>query len=337
MSWIFAFFRAKSVDSDVQNQNRKTPLFPTYRLKNAIEFPILKKTTSSCWLGGSKTPNFKQHKGIDMYKKIFTGSRKIVWLLPICCLTIACGPSYRTTHTYTTPSSSEGRMCVLQCQNIKSKCEQIQDMSKEHCEYREDREYDRCEERQEKKKKNKRSICFRGSCSANYVKCEKHYKSCYQACGGTVKSVTTCVRNCDKIWLFLSLLPDCSLCRYWPRTRHRRIPSPFINTWMHRAYCTWPANRPPELRQKQFYSKNYKVSPACVLHLTNKPSGHYWGSFCKRFWQSEDRPVINKILASVGEATGSPGWDDYDQDMPVEENGLSIPEYEFDQCVSGWE
>lgn len=57
----------------------------------------------------------------------------------------------------------------------------------------------------------------------------------------------------------------------------------------------------------------------------------------------QDKPVINKILESVGEATepptlskarGPPVWDDYNQDIPVDENGLSIPEYEFDQCVS---
>jgi len=27
-------------------------------------------------------------------------------------------------------------------------------------------------------------------------------------------------------------------------------------------------------------------------------------------------------------------WDGYNQDMPVAENGQSIPEYEFNQCVS---
>ena len=52
---------------------------------------------------------------------------------------------------------------------------------------------------------------------------------------------------------------------------------------------------------------------------------------------------INKILESVGEATkppslsparGPPGWDDYNQDILVDENGLSISEFEFDQCVS---
>ncbi len=56
----------------------------------------------------------------------------------------------------------------------------------------------------------------------------------------------------------------------------------------------------------------------------------------------QDKPVINKILKSVGEATESPSlssargppcWDDYNQDSPVDENGL-FPEYEFDQCVS---
>jgi len=58
----------------------------------------------------------------------------------------------------------------------------------------------------------------------------------------------------------------------------------------------------------------------------------------------QDKPVINKILDSVGEPTeppvlsparGPPGWDDYNQDMPVDNvNGQSIPEYEFNQYVS---
>ena len=57
----------------------------------------------------------------------------------------------------------------------------------------------------------------------------------------------------------------------------------------------------------------------------------------------QDKLVINKILESVGEATeppelsparGPPSWDDYEQDMSVDENGVSIPEYEFNQCVS---
>ncbi len=56
----------------------------------------------------------------------------------------------------------------------------------------------------------------------------------------------------------------------------------------------------------------------------------------------QDKPVINKILESVGEAIkpptlsparGPPSWDDYNQDMPVDENGLTIPEYEFDQSA----
>jgi len=57
----------------------------------------------------------------------------------------------------------------------------------------------------------------------------------------------------------------------------------------------------------------------------------------------QDKTVINKILESVGEMTeppalsparGPPGWDDYDQDEPADENGQSVPEYEFNQGVS---
>jgi len=57
----------------------------------------------------------------------------------------------------------------------------------------------------------------------------------------------------------------------------------------------------------------------------------------------QDKPVINKILKSVGEAIeppvlsparGPPGWDDYNQDLSVAENKQSIPDFEFNQCVS---
>ncbi len=55
----------------------------------------------------------------------------------------------------------------------------------------------------------------------------------------------------------------------------------------------------------------------------------------------QDKPVIKKILESVSEPTeppafspahGPPGWDDY---VPIDErDGLSVPDYEFNQCVS---
>ncbi|MCP3853037.1 MAG: hypothetical protein GY694_22830 [Gammaproteobacteria bacterium] len=66
----------------------------------------------------------------------------------------------------------------------------------------------------------------------------------------------------------------------------------------------------------------------------------------------QDKPVINKILKSVGEvieppvlrpegsalgvspARGPPSWDDYNQDLSVAENEQSIPDFEFNQCVS---
>ncbi len=57
----------------------------------------------------------------------------------------------------------------------------------------------------------------------------------------------------------------------------------------------------------------------------------------------QEKPVINKILKSVGEATeppvlsqarGPPGWDDYNQDMSVVEGEQSMPDFEFNQCVS---
>lgn len=57
----------------------------------------------------------------------------------------------------------------------------------------------------------------------------------------------------------------------------------------------------------------------------------------------QDKPVINKILRAVGEATeppflsparGPPNWDEYNQDVFADEVDQSIPEYEFNQSLS---
>ena len=57
----------------------------------------------------------------------------------------------------------------------------------------------------------------------------------------------------------------------------------------------------------------------------------------------QDKPVINKILKSVGEDTEPPvlspargpqSWDNYNQDMPTAESEQSIPNFEFNQCVA---
>lgn len=38
---------------------------------------------------------------------------------------------------------------------------------------------------------------------------------------------------------------------------------------------------------------------------------------------------------AFGTAHGPPGWDDYNQDIPIDDNGISIPEYEFNQVFPG--
>ena len=57
----------------------------------------------------------------------------------------------------------------------------------------------------------------------------------------------------------------------------------------------------------------------------------------------QEKPVINKILESVGEAIepptlsparGPPSWDDYNQNTSANDSEQSIPDFEFNQCVS---
>ena len=57
----------------------------------------------------------------------------------------------------------------------------------------------------------------------------------------------------------------------------------------------------------------------------------------------QEKPVINKILESVREAIepptlspgrGPPSWDDYNQNTSANDSEQSIPDFEFNQCVS---
>lgn len=106
----------------------------------------------------------------------------------------ACGPVYRTQHTFTEPTSPEGRTCVFQCQTSKLQCQQIEDLRKDRCEDRADRDRERCIRRLERQKKEVKSYdCPLDTCSADYERCEEMYRACYQSCGGTITSETVCV------------------------------------------------------------------------------------------------------------------------------------------------
>lgn len=117
---------------------------------------------------------------------------KLLGALLFCAALSACGPVYDTQYTFLPPEDSTGRACVFQCDNSKLQCQQLQDQSAELCESRAEREYDRCVDKYGEKK------CYRDYCSSSdHERCETQYRSCYQSCGGNVRSETVCVAFCD--------------------------------------------------------------------------------------------------------------------------------------------
>ncbi|GEM_PF-704156 len=113
---------------------------------------------------------------------------------------IGCGPMYDTRYTMIPPSSSSGRVCIVQCENSKYQCEELEELRKERCEERAESEYNRCEwqTRRSEGRQPKWYECSRDSCSADSGKCEQRYRSCYESCGGRVSSETVCVANCEQ-------------------------------------------------------------------------------------------------------------------------------------------
>ncbi len=97
---------------------------------------------------------------------------------------------------YIPPLTPEGKTCVYQCEFSKIQCEELEELKQEVCEEKEELKYERCSLDEDKDK-----YCSNESwkCSANHTRCETMYRACYQACGGTVESETTCVRNCDEL------------------------------------------------------------------------------------------------------------------------------------------
>lgn len=121
-------------------------------------------------------------------------------LLGVMGLISSCGPMYQTDYMMTPPKSASGKACVFQCENGKYQCQQLEDLKAERCESRAQADQEACERKiaWEKGRDPKWYECGRESCDADYERCERSYRACFQACGGTVKQETRCVANCEQ-------------------------------------------------------------------------------------------------------------------------------------------
>ena len=128
----------------------------------------------------------------------------VSFLLAIICLT-GCGPIYRTNYNYVPPHSGAGKMCISQCLQNKSMCEQSCEMRNESCKERahEDAivQFEAYKHEQFKNKQPiKRSVSDFDTSSSCYENCDcaPSFNSCYSACGGQVQENKVCVAFCDK-------------------------------------------------------------------------------------------------------------------------------------------
>ncbi|HZR37105.1 MAG TPA: hypothetical protein VFA75_17175 [Nevskia sp.] len=124
----------------------------------------------------------------------------------LALLLLACGPEY----IYTPPPGVEGLACVTQCQAAQADCQAGQRSRAEaaaaqcrvemaqrsnQCEQVKSAEYASClgytrsdAARAACEQDRKRHSCDQPACvaAASFERCDRDYRSCYQACGGQV-------------------------------------------------------------------------------------------------------------------------------------------------------
>ena len=106
-------------------------------------------------------------------------------------MVISCSPRYKTSYSFTTPPSAEGRSCINQCETIKVQCKQTAGKKAEREILYEKEDYAECI-------RERRGHCADGSLwiEPDYSKCESNYRKCFESCGGKVTEITECVSNC---------------------------------------------------------------------------------------------------------------------------------------------
>lgn len=117
----------------------------------------------------------------------------------------ACAPIYKTQYSYTPPHSKIGVMCVAQCMQTKSLCEQMCQLRNDNCRMQARQEaFIRYEEYKHERIRqglpvdtdigffdNSAIIC-QSSCD-----CVSAFNTCYSACGGTIREHEVCTAFCN--------------------------------------------------------------------------------------------------------------------------------------------
>lgn len=131
-------------------------------------------------------------------------------LLPVLLLA-ACAPVMETALHFAPPATGEGRQCVARCQAERAPCTQTCDRRERLCmsdaESRAMRDYqlDTSNDGYDRGRRpglsrtyfdyaeRYRSLCSVDGCRSA---CAATYRTCFEACGGTVTETQVCVGNC---------------------------------------------------------------------------------------------------------------------------------------------
>lgn len=115
-----------------------------------------------------------------------------------------CGPSYHVKHSYTPPVSKDAKLCLTQCQIIKNQCKQNRLLKEQLCRNA-NRFYIGSGSGRKGKRNNRarfqfmHSIPLSNACYSEDTSCSAEYNTCYQTCGGKVKTEKVCVSGCNKV------------------------------------------------------------------------------------------------------------------------------------------
>jgi hypothetical protein len=119
----------------------------------------------------------------------------------------ACGPIYQTQYSYVPPRSPMGNMCLAQCIQGKSMCEQMSQMRSDSCrmQSRQDAMF-RYQVYRDGQIARGQPIHRRpndfdyGSfgCNSSGDTCTHNFNMCYQSCGGQVMAQQVCTAFCNR-------------------------------------------------------------------------------------------------------------------------------------------
>ena len=115
--------------------------------------------------------------------------KTLIYLVVLTFGLSGCGP--KINYVYTTPKSSEGLVCIAQCQNSEQMCWSYNQNTYQQClnnHYWEMQNYNQCRSNGKTNEEKNRCYMPPACYGPNNYYCDQGYRACYQSCGGTVQA-----------------------------------------------------------------------------------------------------------------------------------------------------